>query len=42
MINEMIVSLATKNVIPGNYTLTVSARYENSITYSKILDLIIR
>ena len=25
----------TKNVIPGNYTLTVSARYENSITYSK-------
>jgi len=32
----------TKNVIPGNYTLTVSARYENSITYSKILDLIIR
>jgi virginiamycin B lyase len=32
----------TKNVIPGNYTLTISARYENSITYSKILDMIIR
>ena len=32
----------TKNVIPGNYTLTVSARYENSITYSKIIDMIIR
>ena len=32
----------TKNVIPGNYTLTISARYENSITYSKILDLIIK
>ena len=28
--------------IPGNYTLTVSARYENSITYSKIIDMIIR
>ena len=32
----------TKNVIPGNYTLTVSARYENTITYSKIIDMIIR
>jgi virginiamycin B lyase len=32
----------TKNVVPGNYTLTISARYENSITYSKILDMIIR
>jgi virginiamycin B lyase len=30
----------TKNVIHGNYTLTVSARYENSITYSKILDFL--
>jgi virginiamycin B lyase len=32
----------TKNVIPGNYTLTISARYENSVTYSKIVDMIIR
>ena len=32
----------TKNVIPGNYTLTISARYENTITYSKIIDMIIR
>ena len=32
----------TKKVIPGNYTLTVSARYENTITYSKIIDMIIR
>ena len=33
----------TKDVIPGNYTLTISARYnENSITYSKIIDMIIR
>lgn len=34
----------TKSVVPGNYTLTISARYgyENSITYSKIVDMIIR
>jgi virginiamycin B lyase len=32
----------TKNIVPGNYTLTISARYENSITYSKIIDMIIR
>ena len=32
----------TKDVIPGNYTLTVTTRYENSITYSKIIDMIIR
>ncbi|HSF49657.1 MAG TPA: hypothetical protein VLA74_02760, partial [Nitrososphaeraceae archaeon] len=32
----------TKNVVSGNYTLTISARYENIITYSKILDMIIR
>ena len=31
-----------KNLIPDNYTLTVSARYENTITYSKIIDMIIR
>jgi virginiamycin B lyase len=32
----------TENVVPGNYTLTISARYENSITYSKIVDMVIR
>jgi virginiamycin B lyase len=32
----------TENVVPGNYTLTISARYEKSITYSKIVDMIIR
>ncbi len=32
----------TDNVIPGNYTLTVSARYDGSITYSKIIDLTIK
>lgn len=32
----------TKNVIPGNYTLTVSARYNNEITISKVLDLQIK
>ena len=31
-----------KNLISGNYTLTVSARYENTITYSKIIDIMIR
>lgn len=29
----------TETVIPGNYTLTVSARYNDEITYSKIIDL---
>jgi|tagenome__1003787_1003787.scaffolds.fasta_scaffold20954396_3 virginiamycin B lyase len=29
------------NVVPGNYTLTISARYDNIITYSKIIDLIV-
>ena len=29
----------TETVVPGNYTLTVSARYNNEITYSKIIDL---
>ena len=24
----------SSNTIPGNYTLTISARYDNSITYS--------
>jgi virginiamycin B lyase len=28
----------TETVVPGNYTLTVSARYNNEITYSKIID----
>ena len=32
----------TEKVVPGNYTLTISARYENSVTYSKIVDMIIR
>ena len=31
----------TETVVPGNYTLTVSARYNNEITYSKIIDLYI-
>jgi virginiamycin B lyase len=29
----------TENVTLGNYTLTISARYNNEITYSKIIDL---
>jgi virginiamycin B lyase len=29
----------TKSVNPGNYTLTVSARYNNEVTISKIIDL---
>ncbi len=29
----------TENVTPGYYTLTISARYNNEITYSKIIDL---
>ncbi len=29
----------TENTIPGNYTLTISARYNNDITISKIIDL---
>jgi len=32
----------TNNIVPGNYTLTISARYDNIITYSKIIDLIIK
>jgi virginiamycin B lyase len=32
----------SKNVVPGNYTLTISARYNNEVTYSKIIDLNIR
>jgi len=31
----------TEKVVHGNYTLTISARYENSVTYSKIVDTII-
>ena len=33
----------TENAAPGNYTLTISTRYgyENSLTYSKIVDMII-
>ena len=31
-----------QNVIPGNYTLTISARYDESITYSKIIDLVVK
>jgi virginiamycin B lyase len=29
----------TKSVNPGNYTLTISARYNNDVTISKIIDL---
>jgi virginiamycin B lyase len=29
----------TETVVPGNYTLTVSARYNDEITYSKVIDL---
>ncbi len=29
----------TKDVVPGNYTLTISARYSDDITVSKIIDL---
>ena len=31
----------TAQVVPGNYTLTISARYNNDLTYSKIIDMII-
>jgi virginiamycin B lyase len=31
----------SNNIVPGNYTLTISARYDNSITYSKIFDLVV-
>lgn len=30
-----------EGLIPGNYTLTISARYDNSITLSKIIDLVV-
>lgn len=30
-----------EGLVPGNYTLTVSARYDNSITLSKIIDLVV-
>ena len=29
----------TENATPGNYTLTISARHNNELTYSKIIDL---
>ena len=32
----------SKDVVPGNYTLTISARYNNEVTYSKIIDLKIK
>ncbi|HVH96082.1 MAG TPA: hypothetical protein VM682_03980, partial [Bacillus sp. (in: firmicutes)] len=32
----------SKDVVPGNYTLTISARYNNEVTYSKIIDLSIK
>ncbi len=32
----------TKEIIPGNYTLTISAKYGKDITVSKIIDMIIR
>ncbi|MGD1834204.1 MAG: hypothetical protein ACPKQO_00600 [Nitrososphaeraceae archaeon] len=34
--------IADKNIVPGNYTLTISARYDNIVTYSKIIDLIVK
>lgn len=37
-----ITTTTTNNVNAGNYTLTISARYNNDITVSKIIDLIIR
>ena len=32
----------TDNAVPGNYTLTVSARYNNDITVSKMVDMNVR
>jgi virginiamycin B lyase len=32
----------TKYIVPGDYTLTISARYNDDITVSKIIDLDIR
>ena len=33
---------STKGVIPGNYTLTISAKYNDDLTVSKIIDMIIK
>lgn len=35
-------STTAESVVPGNHTLTISARYGNDITYSKIIDLIVK
>lgn len=32
----------TTQVVPGNYTLTISARYNNDLTYSKIIAMNIK
>lgn len=32
----------TTQAVPGNYTLTISARYNNDLTYSKIIDMTIK
>jgi len=32
----------TKEVIPGNYTLTISAKYNDDLTVSKIIDMFIK
>ena len=32
----------TKDVIPGNYTLTISAKYNDDLTVSKIIDMFIK
>lgn len=32
----------TTQVVPGNHTLTISARYNNDLTYSKIIDMNIK
>jgi virginiamycin B lyase len=32
----------TKEVIPGNYTLTISAKYDDDLTVSKIIDMFIK
>lgn len=41
-LNTTLTVAPTKEIIPGNYTLTISAKYNKDITVSKIVDLEIK
>lgn len=41
-LNTTLTVAPTKDIIPGNYTLTISAKYNKDITVSKIVDLEIK